>query len=139
MKRDMELIRKILFYIEEQYVDVALFDMKVEGYDKKTIAYHCNLLHQAGLLKEYKGQYADIELYSFSVGALTWEGHDYLEKIRNDSVWTKTKEVINDRGLPLVIETVREISSAILANMMQGVINSLQEELKLTSNYSYNV
>lgn len=125
MKRDMELIRKILFAIEEQYVDVALYDMTVEGYDTKTIAYHCNLLHQAGLLKEYKGQYADNELYFFSVGALSWEGHDYLEKIRSDTVWNKTKTVINDRGLPLIIETVREISSAILANMMQGVIKSL--------------
>lgn len=122
MRRDMELIRKILFAIEEQYVDVLLFNLKVTGYDFKIIAYHCDLLHQAGLLKEYKSQYASDELYVFCVGALTWEGHDYLDKIRSDTVWNKTKAVINDRGLPLIIETVKEISSAIIANMMQGVI-----------------
>lgn len=101
MTRDMELIRKILFTIEEQYIDVALYNLEVEGYDMKTISYHCNLLHQAGLLKTYKDQYADNELCSFGVGALTWEGHDYLDKIRSDTVWNKTKEIIKDKGLPL--------------------------------------
>jgi len=125
MTRDMELIRKILFTIEERYVDVAIYNLEVYGYDKKTIAYHCDLLYQAGLVKAYKGQYADDELYSFGVGALTWEGHDYLDKIRNDKVWNKTKSVINDRGLPLIIETVKEIASAIISNMVQGTINSL--------------
>jgi len=120
MTRDMELIRKILFAIEEQYIDVALYNLKVEGYNIKTIAYHCNLLHQAGLVKIYKDKYAGNELYFFGVGALTWEGHDYLDKIRNDTVWNKTKEVIKNKGLPLIIETVRETASVIISNMLTG-------------------
>lgn len=125
MTRDMELIRKILFTIEERYVDVALYDLEAKGYDMKTIAYHCDLLHQAGLIKEYGSQYADDELNSFGVGALTWDGHDYLDKIRSDTVWNKTKAVAKDKGLPLVIETVKEISSAIITGMMQGTIKGL--------------
>lgn len=121
----MELIRKILFTIESQYVDVAIYNLKVEGVDVKTVAYHCNLLHQAGLLKTFKGNYADGELYSFCVGALTWEGHEYLDKIRSDTVWNKTKTVIKDKGLPLVIETVKEISTAIITSMVQGAIKGL--------------
>lgn len=124
MTRDMDLVRKILLTIEERYVDVALYDLEIEGSDMKTVAYHCYLLHQAGLIKAYKGQYADDELYSFGVGALTWEGHDFLDKIRSDTVWNKTKSVIKDKGLPLIIETVREISSAIITGMMQGVLKS---------------
>lgn len=125
MKRDMELIRKILFLIEKQYVDVALYDLKVESYDMKTIAYHCDLLHQAGLLKSYAGQYAGGELYSFGVGSLTWEGHNYLDQIRSDTIWNKTKEVIKDKGLPLIIETVKEISYAIISGMVKGAISSI--------------
>jgi len=125
MTRDMELIRKILFTIEEQYVDVVLYNLEVEGYDMKTVAYHCNLLHQEGLIKAYGSQNADDELNSFGVGALTWEGHDYLDKIRSDTVWNKTKAVAKDKGLPLVIETIREISSAIITGMVQGAIKGL--------------
>ena len=45
MTRDMELIRKILFAIEEQFVDVAIYNLQIVGYDNKTVTYHCNLLY----------------------------------------------------------------------------------------------
>lgn len=125
MTRDMELIRKLLFAIEEQFVDTVIYDLRVDGYDKKTIAYHCNLLYQAGLIKDYKAQYADNELYVFGVGSLTWEGHDYLDKIRSETVWIKTKTVINEKGLPLMIETIKDIASAIIAGMVQRTIKGL--------------
>lgn len=41
MKRDMELIRKILFVIEEKYIDTWLNskEIMIDGYDMKTIGY----------------------------------------------------------------------------------------------------
>ena len=59
MQRDMELIRKILFAIEDKYVDVWLGsnDITIDGYDMKAIGYHCAILHDAGLVADYKGQY----------------------------------------------------------------------------------
>ncbi|MHB1420959.1 MAG: DUF2513 domain-containing protein [Bacillota bacterium] len=126
MTRDMELIRKILFAIEEQFVDVAIYNLQIDGYDSKTVAYHCDLLYQAGLIKDYKAQYADNELYAFGVSSLTWEGHDYLDKIRNETVWNKTKTVISEKGLPFVIETVREVASAVATGMVQGAIAGIK-------------
>lgn len=126
MLRDMEVIRKILFAIEEQFVDVAIYDLQIDGYDNKTVAYHCNLLYQAGLIKDYKAQYAENELYSFGVSALTWEGHDYLDKIRSETVWNKTKSVISEKGLPFMIETVREVASAVVSRMVQCAITGMK-------------
>ena len=96
MQRDMDLIRKILFVIEGKYVDTWLpgSDVQIDGYDMKTIAYHCALLHDAGLIYDYKAQYAGDGLYFFGVGRLTWEGHELLDKIKSDTVWNKTKETI---------------------------------------------
>ena len=53
----MELIKKILFTIEEKYVDTWLHSskIKIDGYDMKTIAYHCAILHDARLVFNYKG------------------------------------------------------------------------------------
>ena len=54
MKRDMDLVRKILLEIEEQYVSSSIIDLKIEGYDSETIAYHCKILYEAGYVSYYK-------------------------------------------------------------------------------------
>lgn len=51
MKRNFDLIRKLLFFFEEkespQHVEVP----PIDGYDESTIRYHLVLLHDAGLLR----------------------------------------------------------------------------------------
>ena len=123
----MELIRKILFCIEEKYVDTWLDSnqVKIDGYDLKTVAYHCAILYDAGLVSDYKGQYGDNELYFFGVGRLTWEGHEFLDKIKNDTVWNKTKETITKEDIPFVGDAVKEIATAITTSMIQSAIKGL--------------
>ena len=122
MKRDMEVIRKVLLAIEEQYEDVAIYDLKVEDLGMKTIAYHCNLLYNAGYVNDYKAQYVESELYSFGVSSLTWEGHEFLDKIRDDSIWNKTKEQIAKKGLPMVIDVVKDIATSVISEMTRVAI-----------------
>ena len=105
MKRDMDLIRKIMLRIEEEYVSTAIFNLQVEGYSAEQVATHCKMLYEAGLLSDYKAQYASDELYMFGVGNLTWDGYDYLEKVRDDSVWKKIKDTAKEHGVPLLIDT----------------------------------
>ncbi len=127
MQRDMELIRKILFTIEEKYVDTWLHssEIPIEGYDMKTVAYHCAILRDAGLLSDYKGEYSGNGLYFFGVGRLTWDGHELLDKIKSDTVWNKTKDTISKKGIPFVLEAVKEIATAITTGMIQSAISSL--------------
>lgn len=127
MQRDMELIRKILFTIEEKYVDTWLSSDKIQidGYDMKTIAYHCAILYDAGLIYDYKGHYSSNELQFFGVGRLTWEGHELLDKIKSDTVWNKTKSTIKDKGIPFVLDAVKEIATAITTSMIQAAIKGL--------------
>lgn len=124
MKRDMELVRKILFAIEKQYVDTAINNLKIEGYSTEEIAYHCKILYEAELISEYEARYADGRIFRYFVGPLTWEGHDYLDKIRSDTVWNKTKETIKNKGLPMIIDVIKEIASAIIGSMITGALNS---------------
>ena len=94
MKRDMDLCRKIMLVIEEQYVDTAIFNLAVDGYSLEQVAYHCKILCEAGIVTEYNSTYGDNRLQFFSVGSLTWEGHEYLDKIRDTTIWQKTKDKI---------------------------------------------
>lgn len=127
MQRDMELIRKILFTIEDKYVDTWLDSgkMQIDGYDMKTVAYHCSILHDAGLVSDYKGQYGGDELYFFGVGRLTWDGHELLDKIKSDTVWNKTKDTITKKGIPFVLDAVKEIATAITTAMIQSAIQGI--------------
>ena len=125
MKRNMDLVREILLEIEKQYVSTAIYNLKVEGYDAETIAYHCKILFEAGLISDYKAQYADNTIYSFGVGSLTWVGNDYLDKVRDNSTWRKTKDAIAKKGLPLVFDTIKTISTAFITATAEGVANSI--------------
>lgn len=127
MKRDMELIRTILFTIEDKYVDTWLSssEIPIDGYDMKTIGYHCAILHEAGLLYDYKGQYGDGELLQFGVSRLTWDGHELLDKIKSDTVWNKTKDIIKAKGIAFVLNAVKEIATAVTTSMIHTAITGL--------------
>lgn len=125
MKRDMDLIRLILLRIEEQYRSTVIYDLSVDGYDKETTAYHCKLLHEAGLISGYNDQYGDNQLLHFGVSGLTWAGHDYLDKIRDDTIWRKTKDAIANKGLPIILETVKTVANAFVTAAAEGVANSI--------------
>ena len=107
MKRDMELVRLILLKIEEEYRSTAIYNLNISGYDMETVAYHCKILNEAGLISDYGARYSDKSVWSFDVGSLTREGNDFLDKIRDNSQWKKVKDVIVQKGPPLLSKQLR--------------------------------
>lgn len=89
MKRDMDLVREILLNLgdSEFYSDMGF--PRVEGYEEDKIRHHVLIMRDAGLLfftegievDGFFGKTEDLEL------RLTWEGHEFLEKIRDDKLW----------------------------------------------------
>ncbi len=125
IKRDKELIRKILFKIEADYISTALFNLTIDGYEFNDIAYQCILLYDAGLVDQYKAKYGDNTIYAFTVGGLTWEVHGFLDKIREDTIWNKTKETIKMKGLPMVLDVIKRVATSVVTSMTEGVIKGL--------------
>ena len=126
MKRDMDLCRKILFTIEESE-KMVIYNIDIEGYSLEQISYHCKLLNEAMLISDYNAQYSNNSIYAFAVGQLTWEGHDYLDKIRNDTIWVKTKEIITKQGLPMLIDVIKPVAQSIITSMTEGAIKAILE------------
>lgn len=83
MKRDLQLIKKILLKIEEEYVNTTLINLTIDGYTSEQIANHCELLYEEGLINKYSAKFVDNALWCFFVGNLTNEGFNYLDKIRD--------------------------------------------------------
>jgi len=125
MKRDMDLVRLILLEIEKEYVSTAIYDLEIEGYDMATVAYHCKILYENGMISDYGALNAEDGISEFGVGSLTWDGNDFLDKIRDDSQWERIKETVKKKGLPLVLETIKTIANAFVTAAAEGVTNSI--------------
>ncbi len=89
MKRDMELVRTILLRVEEKGDPLDSEQIDIEGVDEFTVSYHVELLHQAGLITAW--EHPAIGRYQWDPIALTWQGHDFLDSVRDPEVWAKTK------------------------------------------------
>ena len=127
MKRDLDLQRKILLRIEDAEPFEILWDLEIDGYDKQAVAYHCEMLYDAGLIKEYHGITVDNYdgVLRFYVRDLTASGQDFIETVRDDGIWAKTKKTIKDKGLPMVIETAKAVATGFVTAFAEGVANSI--------------
>lgn len=124
MKRDMELVRKILFELEKQVIPNTRFT--IEGYNPSLVGYHCDIMHKAGLIKRFHANGPSNNLYMmvFADG-LTWEGHDLLDKIRDDGTWKKTVKTIKEKGLDTSIKTIETIATAFITAATEGAVAAI--------------
>ena len=121
MKRDMELIRKLLFYFEQKPDSGHVVVPPIEGYEEVVIKYHCRLLYEAGLLncEPVKSSTSDrvISVVSFD---LTWAGHEFLDKIRSESTWNRIKAQAREKSLALSFNIVNELAQRIVMSTIGG-------------------
>lgn len=96
MQRDMDLIRDLLFLIRKQENPNAELKIPPE-LDRENVVYHLNLMEQAGLTKNNIKYASNKPFLIFS--KLTWDGHDFLDSIKNDTIWNRTKDLIKSKGM----------------------------------------
>jgi hypothetical protein len=103
MKRDMDLIRTLLITLEDDLAPDRRFDpASVGNEDEATVTYHLKLLHDAGLLDAHVHDVTHMGStgFEFMVNpvSLTWAGHEYLDTIRDEEVWRKSKAAAASAG-----------------------------------------
>lgn len=119
MKRDMDLIRNILFYVEDHYKAGQMnISIDIDGVDENTIYEHCKLVYQSGLLQSFVDLSTDIGA-SCMVGNLTSEGYDYLDKIRSDSMWHRVCDILRKKALPFTIDIIKTVATDLILEAIQ--------------------
>lgn len=95
MKRNMDLVRELLLKIADAEEPPRLSEL-VPGRKEKTKEYKLAAYHIQMLIEEARfvrgldaGSSSGDEWLTLE---LTWRGHDYLENIRDPTVWEKAKE-----------------------------------------------
>ncbi|HUF56144.1 MAG TPA: DUF2513 domain-containing protein [Thermohalobaculum sp.] len=103
MKRDDDLIRSMLLEMEQD--DDWLFAETMEGgADEHRRLYHRRLMADDGLLV-----YQDCGSYRLSA-----EGHNYLNAIRDEGIWSKTKGVVAESGGNATLEIMKALAVGFL-------------------------
>jgi len=94
MKRDMDLVRKILLWAEIQEHGYVEGNPSIDGYSEEEIGYHVYLMYQANLViaadTSAKG---DKSPNAILIG-LSWLGHEFLDAAKDDTIWSKAKKTV---------------------------------------------
>ncbi len=99
MKRDMDLIRKILLITESDSHGFApQKPMEIDGYTQEEIGYHIHLLGEADLAKVINMTFDQSDSPSAQMLNLTWNGHEFLDSSHDNHIWNQAKDAISKLG-----------------------------------------
>lgn len=118
MKRDMDIIRAIMLQIEQDlglhYVDYNSDfggkDLTVEGASDEQVYGHLLMLLDSPFLEGERFMSGEVR-----ISKITWEGHEFLDSIRDQRVWNKIKagaEKMGGVGLGFVWQMGKAIITA---------------------------
>ena len=122
MKRDMDLVRVILMRVEER-TKTKMRDLLPDPDDeeeRQRYSYHIKMLVDERLLDGRA--FSSMKNTDWSDLELRWPGHEFLNTLRDPSVWEKTKEVSRKAGgggLQVMLEIGRTI-----------IVEAAKEQLK---------
>jgi hypothetical protein len=98
MKRDMDLIRKVMLWIEEKDELPNVMNLEVS---EDVLKYHVLLLNVASLVfgcPAAQTMDGNIFVHVTTTPRLTWKGHEFIDRARDDSIWQAAKDKIKKAG-----------------------------------------
>jgi hypothetical protein len=121
MKRDMDLVRDLLLAIENdpnfdgmrRIMPDEPGDLGITEHSYEEVVYHLVLLIEAGLLV------GKLTMQMPIISKLTWQGHDFLDTVRDPVIWRETKEGAKKAG---------GFSLELLAALAKGLVKKKIEE-----------
>ena len=92
MKRDMDLARTILFAIEQNEDDpLGWIELNIPDRSAEEVAYHVMILAEAGLIEAQ--DLSTMGGFDYKPKRLTWQGHEFLDAARSDTLWERAKKL----------------------------------------------
>lgn len=112
MKRNLDLIKLILLEYEKLPPPPhGINEIKIPNYSAEEVIYHQELLMDDDYIIG-KGQSYFSGHQKFFPERLTNKGHDFLEKMKNETAWNKTKATIVEKGGGLALDIVSALITA---------------------------
>lgn len=109
MKRDMDLVRKILLEATAREGAYVGKNPTIEGYSDDQVAHHVYLMKQGGLVEAADWRLLDGSPPIALLTNVTWDGHDFLDAARSETVWNQSMAKARAASVDLSIATLKEL------------------------------
>jgi hypothetical protein len=124
MRRDMDLIRELMLRLEAVPLEAGdvwtiPYDderLAVEGHTFAEIMYHVELIHSARFTEPYGNQGAA----SLTFSGFTWQGHDFIDSVRDPKIWRDTKSTLQKVG-GYTLDIVIGVAKGLLKQQLQQI------------------
>lgn len=123
MKRDLDLIRKILLTVENSKQRYAIDRLEtlctlLNIEDKQLVCYHVDLLLDAGFIKGTITKLMNNSYSSCFIERLTNSGYNYLDSVRNDSIWKAVKDKLANFGGTATLAVVQDLAVSLIRSQL---------------------
>lgn len=130
MKLNYECVRDVMLYLEAQpyitlnkdgaptFKSIALKQISdcLPNFKKEDIYYALFNLEQAGFIKA-SSQPGNGAIQIYLVNYITYEGHEFLERIKEPSIWEKTRTIAGKIGAAS-LSIISQIASDIIIKLV---------------------
>lgn len=126
MKRDMEIIRKMVLLLAKDGVsNITSFS----DLDRKSFDHYAFLLIDGGLatgdwgtrIGNHSGRNKGMDPKDYEIFSLTWKGHEFADSIADDSIWTAARKSLGSVGA----FTVNILQDVLSEQIKRGLDNPL--------------
>jgi len=101
MKRDWNLIRHILFYVEGLPPGELVQFIEIGGFDQPTITEHVRILINQGFLAG--NVYDTFNGSNYLIKGINREGYEFIENARNNTIWKKVMSEAKAKGTSITM------------------------------------
>lgn len=99
---------------ETVIIDPDNEEVAVPGYDSDQIDYHLSLIYKAGFIDDGGANTMDGIVFR----SLTWEGHDFLDSVRDPEIWAKTKHGA-EAAKGFTVDLLRDLAKGLLKKQIE--------------------
>lgn len=121
MTRNWEIIREILLSLEKASTPNTVVNANsFAELPEQEVAYNMRLLSEAGYIEAriMSSSSGDGKINAALALRLTNAGHDLLDTMRNDSVWSTIKEKFTSKGIDMTFDLVVSVGKKVIEAML---------------------
>jgi hypothetical protein len=108
---DPDLARAILLQVEATLANRTPDEPVIDGYTQDEIYEHIDLLKQARYLDALVSgsSTGPGRIFHVHIKGLTWEGHEFLNAARNDTLWKRAKDQVTSKGGAMTLGILKAV------------------------------
>jgi Hypothetical protein (DUF2513) len=126
MKRDIDLVKKILCHLEDSdtvYTEILLESYSpFPDYTDDVVSYHLTLMHEAGYIQGHIAIENDAHIVDWGELQLTWHGHEFLSILKDKEVLNKLASISNDGLTSMSFSVIKEIAKKLIENKAEKLL-----------------